>query len=369
MTDTILVVDDTPVNLRVLTEMLKRHEFEVFSAPDGPTALDIAYAEGIDLILLDIKMPGMDGYMVCERLKSDERFSDIPVIFISALTDIDDIVKGFDTGGVDYITKPFKFREVLVRVETHLTLRHQRQQIEEIRERDRQYFESINALREQFIQTATHDLKNPLASIVGYTGVLESYNESANDDTIKSAIEGLRYGSDKMRILVTDMLDLLQMESGFQLYYKPIEINEFVRQCFLEFAIAIKDKKLEFVFAPLDADLQINIDDKWIGRVMSNLISNAIKYTPEQEKIEVVIERQNDIILLHIIDSGLGIPTEDIDQIFDAFYRVRRKSHMQAEGTGLGLSIVRSIVEQHNGEIYVESELGKGSRFTVALPL
>ena len=368
-TDSILVVDDTPVNLRVLTEMLKRHDFNVYSAPDGPTALEIVQSEALDLILLDIKMPGMDGYMVCEKIKADERFADIPVIFISALTDIDDIVKGFDTGGVDYITKPFKFREVLVRVETHLTLRRQRQQIEEMRERDRQYFESISALREQFIRTATHDLKNPLASIVGYTNILESFNETARDETISDAIVGLRYGSRKMRILVTDMLDLLQMESGLQLYYAPVEINKFVKDTFPEFNVLVKEKNINFSYVPLDMELQINIDPKWIGRVLSNLISNAIKYTPESGSVEIVLERKDDLVYLHVVDSGLGIPADDLDQIFDAFHRVRRKQHMQVEGTGLGLSIVRSIVEQHDGNIYVESELGKGSRFTVELPL
>lgn len=363
----ILVVDDTPVNLRVLTEMLKRYGFTVYSASGGPPALDIVQSTPLDLILLDIKMPDMDGYTVCEKIKADPRFGDIPVIFISALTDIDDLVKAFDAGGVDYITKPFKFREVLVRVETHLTLRRQRHQIEELREKDRQYFESLTALREQFIRAATHDLKNPLASVVGYTSLLEAHSPVADDEIVQSVIKGIRYGSQKMRQLVTDMLDLLQMESGIKLFLTSVSINNFLQDCLKEFYVLAQEKQIVLTLVPLAEDVEMELDIKWIGRVMGNLVSNAVKYTPNTGKIEVVAKTSGSSLEIQVRDTGLGIPVKDLDKIFGAFYRVREKQHMQVEGTGLGLSIVRAIIEQHNGRIQVASVLGKGSVFTVTL--
>lgn len=365
----ILVVDDTPVNLRVLTEMLKRYGFTVYSASGGAPALDIVNSTPLDLILLDIKMPEMDGYTVCEKIKADSRFEDIPVIFISALTDIDDLVKAFDAGGVDYITKPFKFREVLVRVETHLTLRRQRHKIEELREKDRQYFESLTALREQFIRAATHDLKNPLASVVGYTSLLEAHAPVADDETVQNAIKGIRYGSHKMRQLVTDMLDLLQMESGIQLFLSTISINRFLQENLQDFQVVAQEKQIDLSLDLLPEDIQLEVDEKWMGRVISNLVSNAIKYTPNQARVEVAVRKRGETLEIQIRDTGLGIPQKDLENIFTAFFRVREKQHMQVEGTGLGLSIVKAIMEQHGGRIQVDSILGKGSVFTVVLPL
>ena len=365
----ILVVDDTPVNLRVLTEMLKRYGFTVYSASGGPPALDIVKTTPLDLILLDIKMPEMDGYTVCEKIKADPLNDDLPVIFISALTDIDDLVKAFDAGGVDYITKPFKFREVLVRVETHLTLRRQRHKIEELREKDRQYFDSLTDLREQFIRAATHDLKNPLASVVGYTSLLEAHAPVDNDETVQNAIKGIRYGSHKMRQLVTDMLDLLQMESGIQLFLMTVSINKFLQDNLQDFQVVAQEKQIDLSLDLLSEDIQIEIDERWMGRVVGNLVSNAIKYTPNQGRVEVAVRKRGETLEIQIRDTGLGIPKKDLDNIFTAFFRVREKLHMQVEGTGLGLSIVRAIIEQHSGQIHVDSILGKGSVFTVSLPI
>ncbi len=145
-----------------------------WTARDGPTALDLLQTDDLpDLILLDIYMPGMDGYTVCQRLKGDQRTRDIPVMFISALSETENVVKGFEVGGVDYIIKPFQFREVLARVASQLTLVQQRKQIEALRAQDRQYFESLNRMKDQFIRMATHDLRNPLNVILGYANVID----------------------------------------------------------------------------------------------------------------------------------------------------------------------------------------------------
>ena len=163
----ILVVDDTAANLKLLSNILTQNGYRVRAARSGEMALSSVDSSPPELILLDIKMPEIDGYEVCQRLKANEQTENIPVIFISALNDIEDIIRAFDAGGVDYIMKPFKFKEVLARVDSQLTLARQRQHIETLREKDRQYFESLTKMKSQFVDAATHDLKNPLQLIMG----------------------------------------------------------------------------------------------------------------------------------------------------------------------------------------------------------
>lgn len=365
----ILVVDDTPVNLRLLSEMLRKQGYSVREANDGVTALQRVQAKQPDLILLDIRLPNIDGYDVCQRLKANEGTRDIPVIFISVLQDVDDIVKAFEVGGVDYITKPFKFREIYVRVENQLTLARQRKQIQAIHEKDRQYLETLNHLKDQFIRAATHDLKSPLALIVGYAGLLESHEPVANDPSVQDYVQGIRRGTNKLKMLVTDMLDLLEMESGVELTLTSMSLTDFLQSTVKNFEVQAKQKQIDLIFtAPLE-DVYVTADISRLERAMNNLLSNAIKYTPEHNQIEVAAQIGSEHIALQVIDTGYGIPEEDIPHLFEAFHRVRQKEHLAQEGTGLGLSIVRSIVEQHGGEVRVESELGRGSTFSIVLPL
>ncbi len=362
----ILIVDDTPVNIRLLQEMLTKNNYHVQTAEDGMTALQMLEDCPIDLILLDIKMPVMDGYEVCRRIKSDPDKRDIPVIFISALNDLEDIIRAFDTGGVDYITKPFKVREVMVRVESQLTLVRQRQQIENLRERDRQYYETLNTMKSQFIRAATHDLKNPLALIVGYVGLLR--DEFDKSDPRLAYINGIREGIDKMLGLVTEMLELAQMESNIELQREQVSLHKFIERCFNEYYAPAKSKNIKLGILLPENDVTLFIDLKLMRRVFDNLLSNAIKYTPSGGHIDIGGEISAESVSLFVSDTGLGIPKADIPRLFQAFYRVRQKEHMEIEGSGLGLSVVKSIVEHHDGKVIVESEPGLGSTFSVVLP-
>ncbi len=178
---TLLVVDDNSANLRLLADMLSSRGYAVTTALDGPTALALVGEIHPDVILLDIAMPSMNGYEVCRRLKASESTRSIPVVFISALTETDDIVKGFDVGGADYITKPFKFREVLARVENQITMTRQRLEIEALRQQDRQHFETLDRMKTEFIRMATHDLRNPLNVILGYLKLMEPVQVGEKD--------------------------------------------------------------------------------------------------------------------------------------------------------------------------------------------
>ncbi|GAB4517619.1 MAG: response regulator [Anaerolineae bacterium] len=370
----ILVVDDTPANLSLLVNLLTKRDYKVRAAKDGFSALRSAFNNPPDLVLLDISMPDMDGYEVCEKLKADARTQDIPVIFISAMDDTDKIIRAFEVGGVDYVTKPFQFREVLARVESHLTLVHQRrelirqrEEIESLREQDAAQFEAINKMREQFIYAATHDLKNPLALITGYVSLLQSDDRVTGQEDLYQYVQGIRSGSKKMLRLIQDLLDLIQIESSNMLALEPIEINSFVGSIVEEFATMAEQGHLRLAFYPAQP-LDLYIDAHRMEQVITNLVSNAIKYTPAGGHVEVRVEAVGNQAVIQVIDDGLGIPEAAQKRIFDPFYRVSEPSHRAIEGSGLGLSIVRSIVEQHEGQITLQSQPGKGSAFSVLLP-
>jgi signal transduction histidine kinase len=367
---TILMVDDVLSNLAALSDMLTTFGYNVQQARDGRSALESVKQDPPDLILLDIHMPDMDGYEVCKRLKTDERTRDIPVIFLSALSETENIVRGFEIGGVDYITKPFQFREVVVRVQNQMMLVYQRRQIEALRAQDRQNFESLNRMKDQFIRMATHDLRNPLNVMLGYTHVLGRLEVAERDQALlKQSVENIRDSVAKMRTLVTDMLDLAQLETGSRLTLTKVALAELLQRCLDSFHVLANQQKIELVYEAPPDDAYVMMDESYITRVIDNLVSNAIKYSPDGGEVAVRAWVRDDNAVIEVSDTGLGIHADDLPYVFDAFYRVQHQESENVEGSGLGLSIVKTIVEQHGGQITVQSELGQGSTFRVVLPV
>ncbi|MCS6835751.1 MAG: hybrid sensor histidine kinase/response regulator [Anaerolineae bacterium] len=365
----ILIVDDTPLNVSLLGDMLRRRHYEVLEANDGYQALEIVAQRSPELILLDINMPMMSGYEVCQRLKADPQTKDIPVIFISALNDVQDIVKAFEVGGVDYIVKPFQVREVMARVDGQLTIYRQRREIDTLRQREVQQYALLDELRRQFIGSATHDLKNPLALINGYVYLLETHPKIQDDAEIQGYLETIKRASRKMGHLVGDMLDLLKMEVGITLEISEFDLSALVRQQASDQELAARDKQQRYTVIVPDQPIMLQADANRLSRVVDNLVSNAIKYTRRGGEVSVALSLMDGQAVLEVRDNGLGIPTEALDRLFEPFYRVNTIEHRAVEGTGLGLSIVKSIVEAHGGSIEVESQLGQGSTFRVFLPL
>ncbi len=365
----VLVVDDNEMNVDLLVNMLERYQYTIYSAMDGATALDLVAEKLPEVVLLDISMPIMDGYEVCRRIKANEVTRDIPVIFISALDDMSNVLEGFEVGGVDYITKPFKYREVIARIQTQVTLLRQKREIEELRERERKQYERMDALRRQFIGSATHDLKNPLFVISGYADMIEMVSKAANNTQVLGFVESIRRGVDKMSNLVYDILGLLQLETESTIDRQGVAFNQFVEQAVMDMKVRAEEKFITLTYHPPIEDIAILVDTKRIARVLDNLISNAIKYTSEHGHIDVVSKVGHDTVVIEVIDNGLGIPDDVQATIFEPFQRVNTEEHMTQEGTGLGLSIVKTLVEQHGGTISVESEIGQGSCFIVTLPI
>jgi two-component system sensor histidine kinase/response regulator len=373
LTGSILIVDDTPANLDFLSAMLEDRNYHVRAVINGTMAFKAIQSERPDLILLDIRMPEMDGYEVCRRLKVDKYTADIPVIFISALDDTMDKVRAFQTGGVDYVTKPFQFEEVVARVESQLMLAQQRKEIEMLREKDRLYFEQLGCLKDEFLGMASHDLKNPIGVVMVYVDILlnnmlPGSNGSLNDPKVRSMLEKIKGAAQRMHYLVTDLLDIAKIETGLALSMTAVQLNEFLQACFEDFEVVAQEKGIQLIFNPPETDAILNIDPQRMAQVVGNLLSNAIKYTPSGGCVELEALVKIDHVVINVKDTGFGIPEKDISHLFDRFYRVDNQQHRAVEGTGLGLSIVKSLVEQHSGTISVQSEVGHSSIFSVILP-
>lgn len=363
----ILIVDDTPANLQLLVSNLTIHGYHVRAAAEGQLALMAAQADKPDLILLDVMMPHMNGFEVCEILKQDPNLKDVPVIFISAADDIESKVRGFEVGGADYISKPFQFAEVLARIQTHLTLYRQRIQLEEDHQQDLQYFEMITRLKDELMSEASHDLKNPLHIIKLLTELLRPLvGENEKGERYLNAIEKQ---VSMMQQLLNDVLELLKLETGRALVYDRVNLSEFVADILEDFEFPARAKQIQLDFTPLGYELDVSIDRRRIRQVLHNLLSNALKYTPDQGQVRVNMHQSQKEVTIEVTDTGLGIPDHDLPHIFDKFYRVQNTAHTAVEGTGLGLAIAKSIVEQHGGQIGVESYEKRGSKFQVVLPL
>ncbi len=363
----ILLVDDIIDNLDMLTDMLENQGHRVQIALSGQEALEKIQTDKPDIVLLDIQMPGMDGYEVCRKIKANPETQDIPVIFLSALSDTKDIVKGFDAGGVDYVSKPFKFREVMARVASQLKVSRQRKEIESLRERDKQQFESLAKIKNNFLYGTAHDLKNPLTGLLLYTQLLRA-TPPDNKEEIEEVANGIETSARKMQSLITDILDLAQMQVGDQMNFVTLPLQPVLENVIKNFTILAKEKNIKLSLETPDETINYPIDTSYFERMLDNLMSNAIKYTPNGGKVTISLKDCEENYELHIADTGLGIPKEDIPRLFEAFYRVKKQTHRLESGTGLGLSMVAAIVEDHNGTIVVESEERVGSTFIIILP-
>ncbi len=356
----ILIVDDTPANLMVLSAMLTERGYRVRPAISGDLALKAARKAPPDLVLLDVRMPGLNGYEVCQELKRQPATARIPVLFISALDDALDKVKAFEAGGVDYITKPFQLEEVLARVENHLALDRQRQRIE-----------ALSAQKDQLIRVVSHDLKNPLGVILMHLETLEDEAKAAADRQTLELLGQMRQAANSMNALIHDLLDLSKIEAGIGLEKQLLPVNDLLRDQAQQFGFQAAKRGQTLGCVLLPVDVQVSADPARLLQLLSNLLSNAIKYTPGGGQITLCAEAQPGRVVISVRDTGLGIPAASRPFLFDKFYRVQRETQSLMEGTGLGLSIVKAIVEQHGGEVWVESTgvPGEGSTFFVALPL
>ncbi|GAK51052.1 response regulator receiver sensor signal transduction histidine kinase [Candidatus Moduliflexus flocculans] len=367
----ILIVDDQPANLEILFQLFEQTQFEISFASDGRTCLDIARTDHPDMILLDIMMPEMDGFDVCRRLKLQPDTCDIPIIFMTALSDTVDKIKGFELGAIDYITKPFHAQEVLARVNTHLTVqRLQRElsqknlELQQALEREKE----LNQLKSRFISVASHELRSPLTIISMTEKMLNRYADRMSEEKKLEQLHIIEDAVAKMTDLLDDVLLLVKVESH-QFQFRPthLDVAAYCRDIADQFrAMCVEAHVLEF--SAHGENFDVNADPKLLRHIFSNLLSNAIKYSPNGGTIRFNLSRDDNTATMRfdVCDEGIGIAPGDLEHLFDAFHRGGNVE--QIKGTGLGLWIVKQFVELHAGTLSVESELGHGTTFTVRLP-
>ena len=369
----ILIVDDALPNLRLLSRMLKDHNYQVRGISNSAMVITVVNAEPPDLILLDINMPGQNGYEICRLLKTDMQTKEIPVIFISALDDVLDKVQAFSVGGVDYITKPFQVEEVLARVETHLTIHTLQKQLEN-RVEDLQTLtsdlvitnEALQASNDElnaFAHTVAHDLKNPLASTLLSIDLLERFVELDMQEKALQTVESIREGGYKLNNIIDELLLLSSVRKEI-VEKEPLNMGRIVEQAI---------DRLSMMFLEHDAQIQM-VDTwpkvmgyaPWVEEVWVNYLSNGLKYGGSPPSLACGTMVQDDgLVRFWLKDNGAGISDDVVNTLFAEFTRLEQT---RAQGHGLGLSIVKRIVEKLDGGVGVESQIGEGSTFYFTLP-
>lgn len=351
--DTILVVDDIPANVNILLNVLLEKEFTVLVAKEGKDALrKVGFAKP-DLILLDVMMPGMNGFEVCQALKSQPDTKTIPVIFMTALADTVDKVKGLELGAADYITKPIQHEEVLARIDTHLKLNKLQKELQR-----------KNQELEAFARTVAHDLKNPLNVVIGLSELVEE-DCSAGEPPGQETIDNIRSISRSGRKMV-DIIEALLLLSGVasqQVQMQPINMLEVLTQVKQRLSYMTGQYQGEIVMSENYPPVQGYAP--WVEEVWANYLSNGLKYGGRPPRLEVGWNSQEDgTVRFWVRDNGPGLSPEAQKRLFTPFTRLHED---RAEGHGLGLSIICQIVDKLGGEAGVESALGEGSLFYFTL--
>jgi signal transduction histidine kinase len=381
----ILLIDDNESNIGMLVEFLKELGFKTITARNGQMGLKRAKFAKPDLILLDVLMPEMDGFEVCRQLKAGPATGDIPVIFITALHDVENKVKGFAAGGVDYITKPIQQEEVLARVRTHLKLQAQQRELRqqaaalvqarELAESARAIAEKANTAKSEFLANMSHELRTPLNAILGFSELIIRDQTLALKHRENLAI--IHRSGEHLLILINDVLDFSKIEAGrTTLNEKNFDLHRLLDDVVRIFRFKAEKKSLQLLFERADTVPQyVRTDEVKLRQVLMNLLSNAIKFTEEGtvtlkiEDCRLNIEKSPDegsaqssicSLQFSISDTGPGIAPEEMDKLFEAFAQTETGRQAQ-EGTGLGLPISKKFVQLMGGDITVNSKVGQGT--------
>jgi len=353
----VLVVDDVTKNIQLVANFLKQAGYDINYAVSGKSALNHVKKENYDLILLDVMMPEMDGFEVCSKLKMDNKSKDIPVIFLTAKTDIDSVTKGFQVGGVDYISKPFNKNELLARVKTHLELQQQKRTLKE-----------LNATKDKFFSIIAHDLKGPLNQLLGLSEILQLELKEDNVEEV-SKLTKLIYESAKSgRSLLENLLEWSRSQTG-AIKFNPTIIN--IRKITSEVVDLMEYNAIQkniLITSTIGESINAVADENMVKTILRNLISNSLRFTHEGGKIAVLAEQIDEFVVVSVADSGIGLKGKDVKKLFRIDVNPSSIGESKEKGTGLGLILCKEFIDIIGGKIWVESEYEKGSTFKFSMP-
>lgn len=355
---TVLIVDDNQVNLNLLSTILQEVNYTVVTASSAEEALERIRTQSPDIILLDVMMPDMDGFSLCRRLKQDDYFSDIPVIFLTSLSRKADIVEGFNAGGHDYIVKPFNRQELLARVRNHIHL------YDMLLENKRliRLSEDASRSKSEFLASMSHEIRTPLNSIIGMAEVLA---ETPLSQEQRKYVSIFRSAGESLLEIINDILDLSKIEAGqTELesidFHLPTLLNSVVS--ILSVRAAEQNSHISIHIHP-KVPHAINSDPTRLRQILINLVGNAIKFT-ENGSVEITVESNSpNMLLFSVKDNGIGIPKDKQELIFESFTQADSLTTRKYGGTGLGLTICQKLVKIMSGRVWLESTPNKGSTF------
>ncbi|MSU36736.1 MAG: hybrid sensor histidine kinase/response regulator [Pedosphaera sp.] len=361
----VLVVDDVQQNIQVVGTMLREAGYSIMPATSGAAALQRVQKKLPDLILLDLMMPEMDGLEVCRRLKADPATQSIPIIFLTASNEVSHLVHGLAAGAVDYVTKPFTPPELLARVQTHLELKHARDTMV----RYGQELSRLNEEKNEFMGIAAHDLRNPLSAIKGYSEMVMEDGESLQHRELEENGRRIRDTVARMAEMVQNLLDANRIERGEMiLSLAPTDLCRVVASV-VETQLPRAAAKQQTIHLECGAaPIKALIDPAVCVQVFENLVSNAVKYSPSGKNIFARLKTSDAAVRCEVQDEGPGLSAEDQKKLFGKFARLSAKPTGGEHSTGLGLSIVKKMVEAMNGQVWCESEPGRGATFVVQFP-
>jgi len=423
MAKQLLIVEDSPTQLEQLKYILEQNGYSVRTAREGRTAYDLVVQNKPDLIISDIVMPEMDGYELCQKVKSNPEFRDISIMLLTNLSDPKDVIKGLQSGADNFLTKPYNEHFLLSRVSYILLNKELRQDTSssdmgihivfggqkyfinsdrmqiidlllstyenaiqkngELAEANKQLLnmhreiakknlelEKLNEEKNKFLRIAAHDLRNPISAILSFSVLLMEETWTRLDENEKEFLTIIKDSSEFMLKLLNELLDLSIIESGnLHLNLEEIEITDLIHRNIALNRIIAEKKNINILFTSGFAKQRVKVDPVKTEQVLNNLISNAIKFSHTGKEIVVSADLKDDVCQIAVSDQGQGIPPADQQKLFQPFAKRSVLSTAGERSTGLGLSIVKKIVEGHGGKIWVESEVGKGSTFFVTFPL
>jgi len=407
--NTILVVDDQPQNIRLIGTLLREH-YNLLIADNGPKAIETARGKTPDLILLDIMMPDMSGFEVCEILKNDELTREIPIIFLTAKTETEDILKAFEIGGVDYVTKPFNALEVMARIKTHLDLKNSKDLIKEqntellqkneqitkaykdletqsqhlnklylqliqnetFLRKSNEELKKLNEMKDKFFSIVSHDLKSPFAGILTMTDIINHHLDEFSKDELADMVRSLNNTAQQTYKFLEDLLEWSRSQMGrLQMNITNEDLASIIGGTLLTL-----NQQAELKNITIENNVPVStyalFDNNMMATIVRNLVSNAIKFTHKGGKVTLNAEKVSidgkPFVRLSVSDTGVGMDEAKILQLFSLEKVQSTPGTEKEKGTGLGIVICRDFIEKMGGKIAVESKLNEGTTFFVDIP-
>lgn len=389
----ILIVDDEYVNHKVLEGFLKGDRFSIVNAFNGKEALKIIEEqEGFDLVILDMMMPDLLGYEVCNFIREKYSMFELPILIMTADNRLENLVISFECGANDYLVKPFNKHELNARINTLIALKQSvsqelklvqdiaaaNSQVESLNEKNKESSKKVEELMEydnlrtEFFTNLSHELRTPLNVICSTIQLMGTLDSSTNmgEERIKYYLSIMNQNSLRLLRLINNLIDMTKVNGGYinlnlvngNIVYAVEEITQSVAEY-------IKAKNITITFDTEVEERIICYDEEKLERIMLNILSNAVKFTNEGGSIDVNVYDREDFVEISVKDTGIGIPEDKLEFVFERFAQVDKSMTRRSEGSGIGLSLVKSLIEMHDGKIEVRSKLGEGTEFIIKLPL